>query len=155
MIYVRFLEKTLEATEDYSEIPELLVRYETLTAHHDDLQSWSTRCSTLADQCRSALQEANKESQDTRLRGHNEVASLQKDYESRQSEAQREGGRVDRRLAEAAERTLVHGKVQWSIENLYERAREKSKVKVQKTDNILVRGGVRRGSSRVTACRCA
>jgi len=139
LIYMRYLERTLETTEDYSEIPELLVRYETLTAHHDDLQAWSTRCAQLADECRLALQAANKEGQDTKLKSHNEVAALQKTLEVEQVEAMKEMGRVDRRLEESADRTLALGKIQWAIENLYERCRQRSKVKIPKSEDITKR----------------
>eukprot|EP00294_Goniomonas_avonlea_P013739 CAMPEP_0114559510 /NCGR_PEP_ID=MMETSP0114-20121206/10957_1 /TAXON_ID=31324 /ORGANISM="Goniomonas sp, Strain m" /LENGTH=348 /DNA_ID=CAMNT_0001744979 /DNA_START=38 /DNA_END=1084 /DNA_ORIENTATION=- len=125
--YLKYLEQVLETTEDYTEIANLLERYETLTDHHKDLTEWAQECAEKSDLCRSELQNLGKDGQDTKLKGHNEVATLQMKLEAQQLETMKHTSMMERRIVESAEKTLELGKIRWAIENLYERCRSRSK----------------------------
>jgi uncharacterized coiled-coil DUF342 family protein len=60
MRYQKYLESVLDASEDYSEISELLMRYETLTAHFTDLTERAARCAEQSDSFRQQLQAHTK-----------------------------------------------------------------------------------------------
>ncbi|EKX37255.1 hypothetical protein GUITHDRAFT_154995 [Guillardia theta CCMP2712] len=121
------LDKNL--SDDFNEIGDLLKRYETLKAHHKDLQDRAAKVVSLNDDYRNELQAYMKEGQDTKLKGHNEIAMLQKTLEEYQLDSLVAGSSRERMLEEGAERVLEYGKCLMVINNLYERARSKSKMK--------------------------
>mmetsp|Transcript_15081 Transcript_15081/g.37742 ORF Transcript_15081/g.37742 Transcript_15081/m.37742 type:complete len:307 (+) Transcript_15081:31-951(+) len=129
LVYEKYLLSVLEESDDFVEINDLLKRHETLKAHHKDLQRRAAEVVALNDRYRTELQQYTKEGQDTKLKGHNEIAVLQKSLESTQLQSHVAGGSRERMLEESAERVLEFGKCGMAITNLYERCRAKSKVK--------------------------
>jgi len=129
LVYEKYLLSVLEQSDDFNEIGDLLKRYETLKAHHKDLQDRAARVVSLNDEYRNELQAYLKEGQDTKLKGHNEIAMLQKTLEEYQLDSLVAGSSRERMLEEGAERVLEYGKCLMVINNLYERARSNSKMK--------------------------
>mmetsp|Transcript_65405 Transcript_65405/g.161029 ORF Transcript_65405/g.161029 Transcript_65405/m.161029 type:complete len:299 (+) Transcript_65405:44-940(+) len=129
LVYEKYLLSVLEESDDFVEITDLLKRHETLKAHHRDLQERSAEVVSLNDRYRAELQQHTKEGQDTKLKGHNQIAVLQKTLEHNQLDSLMAGGSRERMLEVSAERVLEFGKCCMAITNLYERCRAKSKVK--------------------------
>lgn len=129
-MYERYLLAVLDESDDFVEIQDVLKRYQTLQAHNRDLQNKASEESDLNDQCRGELQEYTKTGQaspkffsgvsvlasislwlnpmpqDTKLKGHNEIAHLQKKWEERQLGSLVAGGARERMLEESAERVI-------------------------------------------------
>jgi DNA repair exonuclease SbcCD ATPase subunit len=129
LVYEKYLTSVLEESDDFQEINDLLKRHETLRAHHRDLQERAEKVAQLNDQYRNELQAYMKEGQDTKLKGHNDLAQLQKQWESAQLRSLVEGSAREGFLDESAKRVLELGKCHMVITNLYERSRSNTLVK--------------------------
>eukprot|EP00292_Cryptomonas_paramecium_P009839 CAMPEP_0113708406 /NCGR_PEP_ID=MMETSP0038_2-20120614/28954_1 /TAXON_ID=2898 /ORGANISM="Cryptomonas paramecium" /LENGTH=269 /DNA_ID=CAMNT_0000634089 /DNA_START=6 /DNA_END=812 /DNA_ORIENTATION=- /assembly_acc=CAM_ASM_000170 len=137
MIYEKYLQSVLEeAPDDFHEIGDLLKRHETLKAHHADLQRKANEIASLNDKYRAELQAHTKEGQDAKLKGHNEIAELQKRLERCQLDSLVAGGSRDQNLDESAKRVLEVGQCRMSIANLYERCRSQSQVKLHYVSDL-------------------
>lgn len=129
LVYEKYLTSVLEESEDFQEINDLLKRHATLRAHHSDLQKRAEEVATLNDRYRNELQAYMKEGQDTKLKGHNDIAQCQKLWEQEQLKSLVAGSSREGFLDESAKRVLEIGKCQMVITNLYERTRSNALVK--------------------------
>jgi DNA repair exonuclease SbcCD ATPase subunit len=133
LVYEKYLTSVVEEADDFQEIGELLKRHETLKAHHRDLQERAEEVALLNDQYRNELQAYMKEGQDTKLKGHNDIAQYQKLKEQEELKSLVADNSREGFLDESAKRVLECGKCQMVITNLYERSRS----------NVLVKGKVK------------
>ena len=84
LVYEKYLNSVLEESDDFQEIGDVLKRHETLRMHHRDLQERAETVTQLNDQYRNELQAYLKQGQDTKLKGHNDIAQCQKLWEQEQ-----------------------------------------------------------------------
>jgi len=112
LVYEKYLTSVLEESDDFQEIGDLLKRHETLKAHHRDLQERAEEVVMLNDEYRSKLQAYMKEGQDTKLKGHNDIAQCQKLWEHEQLKSLVAGSSREGFLDESAKRVLEFGKCQ-------------------------------------------
>ena len=129
LVYEKYLNSVLEESDDFQEIGDVLKRHETLRMHHRDLQERAETVTQLNDQYRNELQAYLKQGQDTKLKGHNDIAQSQKLWEQEQLKSLVAGSSREGFLDESAKRVLEYGKAQMVITNLYERSRNNSLAK--------------------------
>lgn len=129
LVYEKYLNSVLEESDDFQEIGDVLKRHETLRMHHHDLQERAETVTQLNDQYRNELQAYLKQGQDTKLKGHNDIAQSQKLWEQEQLKSLVAGSSREGFLDESAKRVLEYGKAQMVITNLYERSRNNSLAK--------------------------
>jgi len=137
MVFHKFLEDAILMTDDesFTEIGDLLLRHETLAHHHDDLMQRSVTFSALADEARARLQDVSLLQRETKLKGHNDVALLQKSLETTQLDITAKTRDLELKQITSSDKSLELGRIRWIVENLYERTKAKAKSRVRKVDD--------------------
>jgi len=126
--YQAFLDMVLEVEEDYPEITDLLARYATLDAAHQDLMDRQDTAGRENEDTRHELQQYVREKSDEILADNNELADLQLEEETEQAGARDLVSDADRQLTTVADSTLQLGQVMMACENIYSRCVSKSQV---------------------------
>ena len=109
--YQAYLEGVLEVEEEYPEIVDLLSRYETLDAAHEDLVQRQHLAGRENEEERHNLQTFIRERTDEILGYNNKIAELQQQSEKTSESAIEKQDEADRQMAVVAERTLQLGQV--------------------------------------------
>jgi len=119
MKYEEFLDLVKDSCQEYSEIQDLVTRYETLELAHKDLMEIQTQSDHKIESLRNEYQAYQKDTDMEMLAMTNKVAKLQ----TERDEAMRERDQLGRQLDEASQEDCKHslkfGQILMSVENLY------------------------------------
>jgi hypothetical protein len=128
MKYEEFLERAKEYSDDFSEIQDLLTRYETLEAAHRDLVRSQALSKSRNEEVRQEFQNYQKESANEILGHTTMTASLQSELEA--SETLRQQLQLDAEEATHgdSEQSLFLGKIIMSVENLFLRCTSRESI---------------------------
>jgi len=119
MKYEEFLERAKEYTADFSEIQDLLTRYETLEAAHRDLVRNQALFESRNEEVRQEFQNYQKESANEILGFTTKTASLQSELEASETLRQQLTLEAEEVTQGDSEQSLFLGKIIMSVENLY------------------------------------
>jgi len=119
MKYEEFLERAKEYTADFSEIQDLLTRYETLEAAHRDLVRNQAMYESRNEEVRQEFQNYQKESANEILGFTTKTASLQSELEASETLRQQLTIEAEEVTQGDSEQSLFLGKIIMSVENLY------------------------------------
>ncbi len=97
--------------DDYSEIRDVIARYETLHATHQDLISRSKLAHERSDQIRFRLQTLNREKNDLILEQNNELVHYQAQLESLRLRTQAAQENWDRVMSSSTQKSLTLGQI--------------------------------------------
>lgn len=126
--YQKYLEMVLDQADEYHEITDLLMRYLTLEATNNDLREHARACADKNEQTREDLQRYTKMKTDEILNLNNKISRLKKDLEGRERNVLNEASKRDYALQTASQKTLEHGQVVMSSDNIFQRCRARSNV---------------------------
>jgi len=119
MKYEEFLDLVKDSCQEYSEIQDLVTRFETLELAHKDLMEIQTQSDHKIEALRNEYLTYQKETDMEMLAMTNKVAKLQ----TERDEAYRERDMLGRQLDEASQEDCKHslkfGQILMSVENLY------------------------------------
>lgn len=137
-----YLESVLNSTEEFHEIGDIMLRHATLQATNTDLMEQQQRVTDLADYNRAQLQGFCKTTTSTvlALRNKLQVLRREKDLLSQEILALENG--KDAVLNAATQKTLEHGRLCMTIENLYLRVQSCSSVKHSPNIGLLAQAEV-------------
>ncbi|OQR84135.1 hypothetical protein ACHHYP_13844 [Achlya hypogyna] len=121
--YTRYLEIVQEAVpEDYPEITDLVNRYNTLKDANRDLSENQQLHERDNERKRLKFATFTKERTNDILNFNNEIASLQKQLETRESNAIRLQHEVDTTIRNTSDKTLEVGQILMAVGNLLQRS---------------------------------
>merc|ERR1711904_319186 len=112
-------ERAKEYTADFSEIQDLLTRYETLEAAHRDLVRNQAHFESKNEEVRQEFQNYQKESANEILGFTTKTASLQSELEASETLRQQLTLEAEEVTQGDSEQSLFLGKIIMSVENLY------------------------------------
>lgn len=119
--YEQFLLRVCDSSEDFQEIPDILMRHDTLVASSNDLFNRVTRATADAEEMRATLATFMKEAQTESLVLNSEIASLQQQLEDATSVVQQREAVVSRNQGGVKERSRELGEILMAIQNVYAR----------------------------------
>jgi DNA repair exonuclease SbcCD ATPase subunit len=119
MKYEEFLERAKEYSDEFSEIQDLLTRYETLEAAHRDLVRNQALFESRNEEVRQEFQNYQKESANEILGFTTKTASLQSELEASETLRQQLTLEAEEVTQGDSEQSLFLGKIIMSVENLY------------------------------------
>jgi len=105
--------------EDYSEILDLVKRFDTLEIANQDLMTLQTKSDDKIEGLRNAYQNYRKEQEMDMLAFTNKIATLQSDLEEGQKKRQELESTADDATQEDAKNSLHFGQILMSVDNLY------------------------------------
>jgi len=127
MKYEEFLERVKDTCEEYSEIQDLVTRYDTLEIANKDLMKLQTESDNRMEELRNEFQNFRKEQEMEMLAFTNKTASLVQELEEVQKTRQQLTHQVDEATQEDSMHSLYFGRILMSVENLYLRCITKRK----------------------------
>jgi len=127
MKYEEFLERVKDTSNDYSEIQDLVTRYETLESAHKDLMGLQTAWDNKIEELRNEYQNYQKEQDMEMLALANRVAMLQSERDEATKIREHLGHQMDEASQEDSKHSLYFGQILMSVENLYLRCTQKRK----------------------------
>ncbi|XP_038060781.1 coiled-coil domain-containing protein 42 homolog [Patiria miniata] len=119
-IYHGYLERTLEAAEEFHEIREIIARYETLVATHTDLLDKSHKTQDAVEREKASLVKFTEEKNNEILHYNNKLAKLQTRLDRAQSEAVKWESQWTHIKNTAAKKTLLLGRIKMATHNLFQ-----------------------------------
>jgi len=123
--YEEFLEKVKDSSDDYSEIQDLVTRYETLESAHQDLIDAQTQFEERNEALRTEFQNYKKQKAMEILAFTNRTASLQSEVEEVEKTRQHYEYLSEEAQQEQSEQSLYLGQILMSVENLFLRCTTK------------------------------
>jgi hypothetical protein len=127
MKFEEFLERVKDTCDDYSEIQDLVTRYDTLESAHKDLMESTMQVEAQNEALRVEFQSYKKERAIENMAFTNEIATLQSKYEEAQKARQELEHLADVATQEDSEHSLHFGQILMSVENLFLRCTTKRK----------------------------
>ena len=127
--YKEYLESVINASPEYEEIPEILLRHETLAATNADLLAEDKRLTARVESEKADLTAYSKRKQNESLGLNNEIARLKIELERASLRAADAARDRDVALAVVGQKTLDHGQVCMAADNIFIRCRRRSAVK--------------------------
>jgi len=127
MKFEEFLERVKDTCDDYSEIQDLVTRYDTLESANKDLMASQTQFEAKNEALRIEFQSYKKERATENMAFTNHIATLQSDFEEAQKARQELEHLADVATQEDSEHSLHFGKILMSVENLFLRCTSKRK----------------------------
>ncbi|XP_010873655.1 coiled-coil domain-containing protein 42 [Esox lucius] len=119
-IYPRYLDKVVQASEQFQEARQVMSRYDTLMLNREDLVRTTQQNQESTEKARAQLARFTEQSNDTLLHYNNTLAQLQ----SQLDQARAEGLIWESRWAHiqntAAKKTLLLGTIKMATLNLYQ-----------------------------------
>lgn len=119
MKYEEFLERVKDTCDEYSEIQDLVTRYETLESANRELMKDQTRSETRAEELRNEFQNYRKEQEMKTLALTNRMAALSSDLEEVRKMRHELEVKVDEARQEDSKHSLYFGQILMSVENLF------------------------------------
>lgn len=127
MKYESFLERVKDTCDEYSEIQDLVTRYDTLESANRDLMKLQTDSETKIEQLRSDFQFYRKEQEMEILDFTNRIAYLSLELDESMKTRQNLEHLVDEATREDSQHSLHFGQILMSVENLFLRCTTKRK----------------------------
>merc|ERR1719159_1924142 len=119
MKYEEFLDLVKDSCQEYSEIQDLVTRFETLESAHKDLMELQTSSDTKIESLRNEYQAYQKDTDMEMLAMTNKVAKLQSERDEAVKEREQLGRQMDEASQEDSKHSLKFGQILMSVENLY------------------------------------
>lgn len=119
-IFQRYLDKVLESADEFHEIREIIARYDTLTATHEDLMEREQMNQERVEEQKQQLIKYTEEKNNQILSYNNQLAGLQTRLDKAQSEAVKLESEWTHIKNTAAEKTLKLGRIKMATHNLYQ-----------------------------------
>ncbi|EDO39885.1 predicted protein [Nematostella vectensis] len=119
IIYQQYLEKVLENAEEFQEIREIIARYDTLTATHQDLLERELKNQEKYEKEKARLIKFTEEKNNEILNYNNQLANLQTKLEKTQSVAVKWESQWTHIKNTAAKKTLLLGRIKMATHNLF------------------------------------
>jgi len=127
MKFEEFLERVKETCDDYSEIQDLVTRYDTLESANKDLMDSQTQYEEKNEAVRGEFQNYKKERSIENMAFTNRIATLQSEFEEVQKARQELEHLADVATQQDSEHSLHFGQILMSVENLFLRCTTKRK----------------------------
>ncbi|XP_028400543.1 coiled-coil domain-containing protein 42 homolog [Dendronephthya gigantea] len=115
----KYLDKVLEKAEEFTEIRDIIARYDTLTATHQDLFEREARNQEKYEQEKARLMKFTEEKNNEVLNYNNQLAQLQTELEKTQSIAVKWESQWTHIKNTAATKTLLLGRIKMATHNLF------------------------------------
>lgn len=125
MKYEEFLERVKDNVQEYSEIQDLVTRFETLESAHKDLMYLQTSSDDKIEDLRNEYQSYQKEQDMEMLAMTNRVATLQNERDEAAKVREHLAQMMDEASQEDSKHSLHFGQILMSVENLYLRCTSK------------------------------
>merc|ERR1719453_222067 len=119
MKYEEFLEMVKDSCQEYSEIQDLVTRYETLETAHKDLMELQTSSDTKIESLRNEYQTYQKDTEMEMLAMTNRVAKLQTERDEAVKDREHLGHQLDEASQEDSKHSLKFGQILMSVDNLH------------------------------------
>ncbi|XP_063395999.1 coiled-coil domain-containing protein 42 homolog isoform X1 [Mytilus trossulus] len=119
-IYHTYMEKVLEAGEEFGEMRDIIARHDTLTATHEDLLEQDQRNQEVIEKERQNLMKYIEEKDNEILSCNNQLSGLQTQLDTAQSEAVKWESAWTHIKNTAATKTLTLGRIKMAARNLYQ-----------------------------------
>lgn len=119
MKYEEFLDTVKDSCQEYSEIQDLVTRYETLESAHKDLMELQTSSDAKIESLRNEYQTYQKDTDMEMLAMTNKVARLQTERDEAVKEREQLGRQMDEAALQDSKHSLKFGQILMSVENLY------------------------------------
>lgn len=119
MKYEEFLELVKDSCQEYSEIQDLVTRFETLETAHKDLMELQTSSDAKIESLRNEYQAYQKDTDMEMLAMTNKVAKLQTERDEAVREREHLGHQLDEASQEDSKHSLKFGQILMSVENLH------------------------------------
>jgi len=119
MKYEDFLDVVKDSCQEYTEIQDLVTRYETLELAHKDLMEIQTQSDYKIESLRNEYQTYQKDTDMEMLAMTNKVAKLQTERDEVTRERDQLGRQLDEASHEDCKHSLKFGQILMSVENLY------------------------------------
>jgi len=137
-IFSVFMQKVLDSSEEFSEVREIIDRYNTLVATHIDLLEREQLNQEASEQEKARLVRFTEEKNNQILHYNNQLAQLQTRLDKAQSNAVKWESKWTHIQNTAAKKTLLLGRIKIATHNLYQLVCKHSKGTVQPTENTIV-----------------
>jgi len=118
--YNKFLEKTVEGSDEFQEIREIIDRYETLTVNYKDLRDIQNESEEMVNSKRRELTNYQDKKNYEVLNMNNELSELQTKLDEAQNRTHKAENEWSHIQSTAAGKTLLIGETRMAIRNLYE-----------------------------------
>ncbi|XP_030066673.1 coiled-coil domain-containing protein 42 [Microcaecilia unicolor] len=140
-LFDRYLQQVVETSDQFQEVHEVIGRYHTLQATHEDLQQSAQEAQEKTEQARGQLARYVEEKNDAILEFNNELALLQTRLDHAQSEVIVWESRWAHIQNTAAKKTLLLGTIKMATLNLFQtiakQMKESTQVEVDDTPRQL------------------
>ncbi|XP_067684611.1 coiled-coil domain-containing protein 42 homolog isoform X2 [Haliotis asinina] len=133
-IYHKFMEKVLEAGEEFHEMRDIIARHDTLTATHEDLLEREQKNQEVIEKQRQTLLKYMEEKDNEILGYNNQLSGLQTRLDKAQSAAVKWESKWTHIKNTAATKTLLLGRIKMATHNLYQLVKRHQKQSAQVED---------------------
>lgn len=130
-IFHKYMEKALEKGEEFHEMRDVIARYDTLTATHEDLLETDQKNQEVIEQHRQSLMKYIEEKDNEILSYNNQLSGLQTRLDQAQSEAVKWESQWTHIKNTAAKKTLELGRIKMATHNLYQLVKRHQKQAAQ------------------------
>jgi len=120
IIYQDYLERVLELSDEFSELREVMARYDTLIATHSDLMSREQKNQEIMEREKHKFHKFMEDKNTEILHCNNQLAQLQTRLDKAQSEAVHWESKWTHIQNTAAKKTLLLGRIKIATHNLYQ-----------------------------------
>lgn len=136
VIFQKYMERVLETGEEFHEIRDIIARYDTLTATHEDLLDREQINQDSVERQRQKLMKYTEEKNNEILGYNNQLSNLQTRLDRAQSEAVKWESQWTRIKNTAAKKTLLLGRIKMATHNLYQLVKRHQKQTAQAEDTM-------------------
>lgn len=119
-VFHRYMEKVLEAGEEFHELRDIIARWDTLTATHQDLMEREQKNQEVVEKQRQELVKYMEVKDNEILGYNNQLSGLQTRLDDAQSEAVKWESVWNHIKNTAAKKTLLLGRIKMATHNLYQ-----------------------------------
>ncbi|XP_050407999.1 coiled-coil domain-containing protein 42 homolog isoform X1 [Patella vulgata] len=126
-IYHEYMEKCLEAGEEFHEMRDIIARYDTLTATHMDLVEREQKNQDVIENQRQELMKYIETKDNQILSQNNQLSGLQTRLDKAQSEAVKWESKWTHIKNTAAKKTLLLGRIKMATHNLHQLVKKHQK----------------------------
>lgn len=119
-IYQTYLERVLDLSDEFSELREIMARYDTLIATHNDLLNREQKNQITMEKEKQKFNRFTEEKNTEVLHYNNQLAQLQTRLDKAQSEAVHWESKWTHIQNTAARKTLLLGQIKIATHNLYQ-----------------------------------
>jgi len=117
--FQKYLDKTLESAEEFHEIREIIARYDTLIATHNELLASENKNQDAIENEKTKLNKFMETKNNEILNCNNQLANLQTELEKTQSDALKWESAWTHIQNTAAKKTLLLGRIKMATHNLF------------------------------------